>query len=56
MVNETATRLGLGVALVSLPSPLLIAGDLQTGSALAAMHVVAGMAWFFGVRRPSSAR
>ncbi|MWB99432.1 DUF6069 family protein [Agromyces seonyuensis] len=43
---------GLAVALVSFASPLFVSADLATGLALGAMHVIAGLAWFVGVRKP----
>lgn len=45
-----AAWLGLAVAVLSAPSPLLVAEDTATGVSLAAMHVVAGVAWFVGLR------
>lgn len=40
---------GLAVALLSMISPFVVAQDTATAFALAAMHLVAGAAWFFGV-------
>lgn len=41
---------GLVFALVSMPMGYIASQDGPTGLALGAMHVVAGFAWFFGVR------
>lgn len=42
--------LGLGVAVVSTIAPLSSASDPQTAITMAAMHVVAGIAWFAGTK------
>jgi len=41
---------GLAFALGTVPAPLLSSDDRPTGLALAAMHVVTGIAWFIAVR------
>jgi len=41
---------GLAFALVTVPAPLLSSDNRPTGLALAAMHVVTGVAWFVAVR------
>lgn len=40
---------GLIFALVSVPMPFLMSSDAPTSLALAAMHVITGVAWFVGV-------
>jgi Family of unknown function (DUF6069) len=45
---------GLGLALASSASPLLVSADVATGLALGAMHAVAGITWFIGVRKPKA--
>jgi hypothetical protein len=45
--------IGLAVALVSIISPLAVANDTETGIALAAMHVVGGLAWYLGLQGES---
>jgi hypothetical protein len=52
VVRTVAAWAGLGLALASSLSPLLVSGDLATGLALGGMHVAAGIAWFVGVRKP----
>ena len=42
---------GLVFAIVSAPAPFMQAPSITTASFLAAMHVVAGLAWFVGTRR-----
>lgn len=41
--------LGLAFALVSVPMPFLMSSDFPTSLALAAMHVITGIAWFVAV-------
>ena len=43
--------LGLVVALVTVPAPFTVLASISTQVALASMHVVTGLAWFFVVRR-----
>lgn len=40
---------GLAFALVSVPMPFLMSSDTPTSLALAAMHVITGIAWFVAV-------
>lgn len=40
---------GLAFALVSVPMPFLMSSDTPTSLALAAMHVITGVAWFVAV-------
>lgn len=40
---------GLAFALVTVPMPFLMSSDSPTSLALAAMHVITGVAWFVGV-------
>lgn len=47
--RRIAQWLGLAVALLSIASPFLVAQDIATGVSLAAMHLVAGLGWFFAV-------
>lgn len=47
--RRIAQWLGLAVALASIASPFFVAQDTATAFTLAAMHLVAGAAWFFGV-------
>lgn len=49
--GRVAQWLGLGVALLSMVSPFIVAEDAATAFALAAMHVVVGAAWFFAGAR-----
>jgi len=48
-----ARWLGVGVALFSLPSPLFVSSDIQTGITLAGMHLIVATAWFVGTRPQS---
>lgn len=52
--RSIAAWLGLAVAVVSVPSPLLVAEDTATGVSLAAMHLIAGIAWFIGLHAPAA--
>lgn len=55
--RAVAQWLGLGVAVLSMASPFVLTDDLTTAISLAAMHVIAGIAWFFAVAtRRGSAR
>lgn len=47
--RRIAQWLGLAVAVLSIISPFIVAMDTATAVSLAAMHVFAGAAWFFGV-------
>ena len=49
-----AAWLGLIFAFVSIASPLLVAVDMTTGIVLAAMHIVAGLGWFLGIKRSAN--
>jgi hypothetical protein len=55
VVRTIAAWAGLAVAVLSVPSPLFVSADLATGLALSAMHLIAGVAWFVGVRGRSTA-
>ncbi|KQB84378.1 DUF6069 family protein [Corynebacterium oculi] len=46
---QIALWLGLLVAVLSIPSPFFLSEDMATAFSLAAMHVVAGAAWFWGM-------
>ncbi len=48
---------GLAIAIVSVPSPVMASDNAPTGWSLAAMHVITGVAWFVAVfpRRTRSA-
>lgn len=48
-IRRWAAWIGAAVAILSAPSPLLVAADPATGIALAVMHVVAGIAWFIAL-------
>lgn len=48
--GRVAPWIGLGIAVLSLPSPFLMASDLPTAFALALMHLVVGTAWFIGAK------
>lgn len=52
--RRVAQWLGLAVALLSMISPFVVAQDTATAISLAAMHLVAGAAWFLGVARRSN--
>lgn len=41
---------GLVFAVVSAPAGSLMSQDLPTGLALGAMHVIAGLGWYFGIK------
>jgi hypothetical protein len=41
---------GFIVALASAPGAWVMSGDAATGIALGLMHLIAGFAWFFGLR------
>lgn len=45
---------GLAVALLSTAGTFVASGDGPTALALSLMHVVVGVAWFVGVRRPAT--
>lgn len=49
VVRPVARWAGLVVAVLSIASPFVVADDLATALSLAAMHVVAGAAWFTGL-------
>jgi hypothetical protein len=51
--ERVAAWAGLGFALLSTAGAFVAAGDGPTALALSAMHVVVGVAWFVGVRRPA---
>jgi hypothetical protein len=51
-----ARWLGVGLAVLSIPSPLVLANDTRTGLTLAAMHIVAGTAWLIASAPRSPAR
>jgi hypothetical protein len=51
---NVAAWLGLVFALVSIASPLMVAVDMTTGIVLAAMHIVAGLGWFLGIKRSAN--
>ena len=42
--------IGLVLAIITVPAPLLASDDRPTGMALAAMHVVTGIVWFIAIR------
>lgn len=50
--HPIARWLGLAVALLSMASPFLVSQDAATAIALAAMHLVAGAAWFLALGAP----
>ncbi|PUB27674.1 hypothetical protein C8K30_104121 [Promicromonospora sp. AC04] len=52
-----ARGLGVGLALLSIVSPLFVASDPQTAIALAVMHLSVAAAWFIGLAptRPRNA-
>jgi hypothetical protein len=52
---RVAAWAGLAVAVVSTAGSALAAADAPTALALSAMHVVVGVAWFVGLRRPAAA-
>jgi hypothetical protein len=54
-VHRVAAWAGLGVALLSTAGAFLVAADAPTALALTVMHLVVGVAWFAGVRRPAAA-
>lgn len=41
---------GLAIALVSMASPFVVAGDMRTAFSLAAMHIAGAAAWVIGLR------
>ena len=51
-VKATAAMawIGLVFAVVTAPSPLLASANIQTGWALATMHVITGIVWFIAIR------
>ena len=57
-VKATAAMawVGLVFAVVSVPGPLLGSDDAPTRFALAAMHVITGIIWFFAVHPSRSSR
>jgi len=42
--------IGLIFALVTVPSVFITAPELGTAIALGSMHIIVGLAWFFGIR------
>jgi hypothetical protein len=54
IIRTIAAWAGLAVAVLSAPSPLMVSADLATGITLGVMHLVAGAAWFIGVRKPAA--
>lgn len=50
MIRTVAAWAGLGVGVLSAFSPALVASDAMTAVGLGLMHVVAGVAWFVGIR------
>jgi hypothetical protein len=53
--QRVAAWAGLAVALLTTAGTFVASGDLPTALALSLMHVVVGVAWFVGVRRPGDA-
>lgn len=51
VLRTVAAWAGLVFAAASTFAPLTGAADVATGIGLAAMHLVAGASWFFGVKR-----
>ena len=52
----TMAWVGLVFAIVSAPSPILASDDAPTRWALASMHVITGIVWFFAVLPSRSSR
>lgn len=42
---------GLAFAIVSSPGGFIASSDLATSIALGLMHVIAGVSWFFGIKK-----
>jgi hypothetical protein len=42
--------IGLAIGVVTVPAPILGAGDTATGIGLASMHVLTAVVWFFAIR------
>lgn len=54
-LRRWAAWAGLALALVSVIAPLTLQADAATRAGLAAMHVVAGVAWFVALTAPARA-
>lgn len=44
---------GLGVGIITLPMPFTVVATTGTRAALAAMHLITGVTWWFVIRRSS---